>query len=535
MTSQSAFVLRGRNPDILTCIANLSNDEVFTPPELANQMLDTLAQAWAANNGGANIWADKTVTFLDPCTKSGVFLREITSRLSEGLKDAIPDLQKRVDHILTKQVFGIGITQITSLLARRSVYCSKYANGEHSIAESFTDEAGNIWFERTKHTWEGNKCKYCGAPKVILDRSEGVENYAYPFIHTDDIKTWIADKFGGDMQFDVVIGNPPYQLSDGGGSGTSAAPIYQHFVSQAKKIAPRYLVLVTPARWFAAGKGLDEFREEMLHDNRLRVIEDFPDSSEVFPGVQIKGGVCYFLWNRDHPGLVAVRTHDKGKIGPAVDRPLLEAGLDVFIRFNEALAIIRKVAKVEARGGRDYGLTPQSQFSNLVSVRQPFGLDSQFRGRSSERPGDLQILRPGGLDFIGRSKIEKGVDLIDKWKVFIPFLGSGSDSFPHTILGKPFVGKPRQVCTESYLVIGPFRTRIECENVISYISTRLFRFLVLQKKLSQNATKKVYELVPKQDLQRAWTDKDLYKKYKLTKEEIEYIESMIRPMDTDDE
>ena len=168
MNDQASFTLRGRNPDVLTCIANLSNDEVFTPPEFANRMLDTLAEAWAANNGGADLWADSTVRFLDPCTKSGVFLREITSRLTKGLAAEIPDLQKRVDHILTKQVFGIGITYLTSLLARRSVYCSKHANGEHSIAKGFASDAGNIWFERTEHTWENGRCKYCGASQKTL-------------------------------------------------------------------------------------------------------------------------------------------------------------------------------------------------------------------------------------------------------------------------------------------------------------------------------------------------------------------------------
>ena len=157
MSEQVSFSLRGRNPDVLTCIANLSNDEVFTPPEFANRMLDTLAEAWATNNGGADLWADSSVRFLDPCTKSGVFLREITSRLTKGLAEQIPDLEERVDHILTNQVFGIGITLLTSLLARRSVYCSKHANGPHSIARGFTDEAGNIWFERTEHTWAGRQ------------------------------------------------------------------------------------------------------------------------------------------------------------------------------------------------------------------------------------------------------------------------------------------------------------------------------------------------------------------------------------------
>ena len=162
---QAPFALAGHNPDVLTCIANLSNDEVFTPPELANQMLDTLEQSWASSNNGKNIWANKEVTFLDPCTKSGVFLREIVKRLNSGLTGEIPDLTERVNHILTKQVFGIGITQLTSLLARRSLYCSKNAKGKYSIAREFETNEGNIWFERTEHTWVNGKCKFCGASK----------------------------------------------------------------------------------------------------------------------------------------------------------------------------------------------------------------------------------------------------------------------------------------------------------------------------------------------------------------------------------
>ena len=292
MNDQVSFTLRGRNPDVLTCIANLSNDEVFTPPEFANRMLDTLAEAWAANNNGANIWADSTVQFLDPFTKSGVFLREIANRLTKGLADEMPDLQKRVDHILTKQVFGIGTTYLTSLLARRSLYCSKHANGPHSIAKSFSSDAGNIWFERTEHTWVLARCKFCGASQKALDRGEGLETHAYAFIHTDNIKARLDELYGGDMQFDVIVGNPPYQLSDDG-FGTSALPIYQLFVEQAKTLGPRYLSMVIPARWFAGGKGLDEFRESMLTDDRLRSIDDFLSASDVFPGVGLKGGVCY--------------------------------------------------------------------------------------------------------------------------------------------------------------------------------------------------------------------------------------------------
>jgi site-specific DNA-methyltransferase (adenine-specific) len=303
MNTQAGFALRGRNPDVLTCIANLSNDEVFTPPEFANQMLDTLAEAWAADRKGSNIWADKTVRFLDPCTKSGVFLREITSRLTKGLANEIPNLEKRVDHILTKQVFGIGITFLTSLLARRSVYCSKHARGKYSIAKGFASDAGNIWFKRTEHAWVAERCKYCGANKNTFDRGEGLETHAYALIHTDDINTRIAEVFGGDMQFDVIIGNPPYQIT-GGGGGTNDSPIYDLFVRQAMRLEPRFLSMVIPSRWMAGGRGLGEFRAEFLGDGRVRSLVDYENAKDVFPTVGIGGGICYFLWDRETPWAV---------------------------------------------------------------------------------------------------------------------------------------------------------------------------------------------------------------------------------------
>jgi hypothetical protein len=370
MSTKASFVLRSRNPDVLTCIANLSNDEVFTPPEFANRMLDTLAGAWAAARGGANLWADKTVKFLDPCTKSGVFLREIASRLTEGLAAEIPSLEERVDHILTKQVFGIGITYLTSLLARRSVYCSKHATGEHSIAKGFTSDAGNIWFERVQHKWAHGKCKYCGASQKTLGRGEGLETHAYAFIHTDDIKTRIAEVFGGDMQFDVIIGNPPYQLDDGG-YGTSAAPIYQLFVENALDLDPRYAVFVTPSRWMAGGKGLDKYRARMLSDKRLRAIVDYPKLYEAFPGVKIRGGISYFMWDRDYNGPCEVQTIWDGKpTGPAVPRYLDAFG--ILVRRNEAVPILEKIrAKKE------------STLNQRVSSRKPFGLATNFKGKPS--------------------------------------------------------------------------------------------------------------------------------------------------------
>ena len=524
--TQTSFVLRGRNPDILTCIANLSSDEVFTPPDLANQMLDMLADAWANKNGGANIWEDQSVTFLDPCTKSGVFLREITSRLTKGLEDAIPDLYERVNHILTKQIFGIGITQITSLLARRSVYCSKMANGEHSIANDFKDEDGNIWFERSEHMWEGKKCRFCSAPKEILNRDAEVENYAYPFIHTGDIKTWISDNVGGNVQFDVVIGNPPYQMK-GGAGGSSDASIYHLFVEQAMKLEPRFLSMVIPSRWMAGGRGLDDFRSTMLTGGHVRELCDYQDSGDAFPGVQIKGGVCFFLWDGSYNGTCKVTRVIHGS-EPRQSNRLLDE-FDVFVRDDQAIGILHKVLSMK-----------QDSVIQLVSGDTPFGIATNFDDWSKNETSGrvmLQLIERGkrATGWVKRSKIVKNSELIDRWKVLVPEAYGAGESFPHQILGKEIVSAPPSVCTQSFLVVGPFSTRKAAVSFASYYRTRFFRFLVSVRKISQHALRSTYLWVPQQTWDREWTDKELYKKYKLTKDEIEYIESMIRPMEADDE
>ena len=533
MNGKASFTLRGRNPDVLTCIANLSNDEVFTPPEFANRILDTIAEAWAASHNGANIWADKKVRFLDPCTKSGVFLREITSRLTQGLARKIPNLEERVNHILTKQVFGIGITHLTSLLARRSVYCSKHANGEHSIAQTFTSDAGNIWFERTEHVWADGKCTFCGASKSTLDRGEGLETHAYAFIHTDDIKTWAATQFGDDMQFDVIIGNPPYQLDDGG-HGKSAAPIYQLFVEQAKKLEPRYLALVIPSRWFAGGKGLDEFRESMLNDDRVRSIDDYLSAADVFPGVGLKGGVCYFLWERDNPGQCRVTTNFKDWPVSTATRPLLERGADVFIRFNEGLSILKKVMAVESGADASLTLPENKRFDQLVSSRKPFGLETKFKGKATKRPNDVLVYQNGGTGYTLRSTITTGTELIDSWKVYVGRAAPGTgnrDTYPHRIISTPFIGEPGSISSETYLCIGPLDSKTAAESVLSYLCCRLTRLLILLHKPSQDTTRKVYTFVPTQSWTKPWTDAELYAKYGLKDEEIAFIEKIIRPME----
>lgn len=516
MNNQARFSLRSRNPDVLTCIANLSNDEVFTPPEFANRMLNTLAEAWATARNGANIWSDPSVRFLDPCAKSGVFLREITSRLTTGLTAEIPSLEDRVNHILTRQVFGIGITHLTSLLARRSVYCSKHAKGEHSIAKSFTSDQGNIWFERTEHTWNNGKCTYCGASQKTLDRGEGLETHAYAFIHTDDIKTRVAELFGGNMQFDVIIGNPPYQLDDGG-YGTSAAPIYQLFVEKALALEPRYAVFVTPSRWMAGGKGLDKYRERMLSDKRLRNIVDYPKLYEAFPGVKIRGGISYFLWDRDYNGPCTVQTIWDGQLtGPAVSRHLDAYG--ILVRRNEAVPILEKV---RAKGG--------STLDARVSSRKPFGLATNFKGRQSAEglSEPVRLYANQRIAWVARKDIAVNSAWIDEWKVLMTAVQGTSAAIETKFLSKPIIAEPGTACTETYLVAGHFDNKAVAAHYAKYLRTRFVRFLVSLRKATQHATRDVYSFVPDLPLDQEWTDAKLYKHYGLNEEEIAFIESQV--------
>lgn len=536
MAEQVAFGLTNRNPDVLTCIANLSNDEVFTPPEFANQMLDLVAVTWAEENDGANIWADSSLRFLDPFTKSGVFLREITSRLADGLRHEIPDLQERVSHILTTQVFGIGITRLTSLIARRSVYCSKWANGEHSIASSFSSEAGNIWFESMEHEWVGatefvetadakgdpvrkgtnGKCKYCRASQKTLDRGQGFETHAYAFIHTDNINSRIAGMFGDNMQFDVIIGNPPYQLSTDG-YGNQARPVYHYFVDQAMNLDPRYVVMVTPSRWFSGGMGLSEFRRSMLSDRRMRNIVDYPKLYEAFPGVKIRGGISYFLWSRDYNGPCEVQTIWDGQpTGPSVAR-YLDAH-DILVRRNEAIPILEKV---------QVGDEPTLNFR--VSSQKPFGLATNFKGQSSNAgiKNPVRLYANQRIGWVERSAIEVNTGWIDDWKVLMTRIQGTSAAVETKFLSKPIIAGPGTACTETYLVAGHFSTEVEATNYAIYLRTRFVRFLVSLHKSTQDALKQVYGFVPDLSMDRVWTDSKLYRRYGLTKDEIAFVESQV--------
>ena len=487
-------------------------------------MLDTLAEAWSESNGGADIWSDKSVKFLDPCTKSGVFLREITLRLSKGLAHEIADLDERVNHILTKQVFGIGITKLTSLLARRSVYCSKHAKGNHSIAKNFTNDSGNIWFERLEHTWLENRCSFCGASRQLLDRGESLESHAYALVHTHDPSKAIVNLFGAAMQFDVVIGNPPYQLQDGG-HAASATPIYHKFIEQSIKLDPRFLVMVTPSRWFQGGRGLNDFRVRMLQDKRIRVIVDFIRDKDAFPSINVNGGVNYFLWSRDDPGDCKVTTVDVG--GQSCDpvcRSLSE--FDVFVRRNEAVPILRKVLAAN-----------EPKFSRRVSSLKPFGLRTHFHGaKAKDNNATIKLYGSGAITWVSSKDIITNNEWVHSWKVLIAAATDGNENFPLPIWDKsgPFVSGPNEACTETYLVASLAQNLEHAIHIRNYIRTKFFRFLVSLRKIAQHNKADNFLFVPDVPTDRTWTDRDLYERYNLSPAEILYIDTMIRTVDWGD-
>jgi hypothetical protein len=277
----------------------------------------------------------------------------------------------------------------------------------------------------------------------------------------------------------------------------------------------------------------------MLTDIRVRSIDDYLSAADVFPGVGLKGGVSFFLWDRDNPGKCQVSTHFKDWPVSTTTRPLLEEGADVFIRFNEGLSILKKVAAVENAGGVKSLLLPEKKrFDQLVSSLRPFGLRTYFRGKVKKSAGDVLVYQNGGEGYAPRKSITTGADLIDAWKVYVGRAAPGTgnrDTYPHRIISTPFVGEPGSISSETYLCIAPFDSKSHAESVLSYLCCRLTRFLILLHKPSQDTTRKVYTFVPTQDWTRQWTDGDLYKKYGLSTREIAFIEGIVRPMEINDD
>ncbi len=327
------------------------------------------------------------------------------------------------------------------------------------------------------------------------------------------------------MKFNAIIGNPPYQLMDGG-NGASAAPVYNLFVENVKKLNPDYISLIMPSRWFAGGKGLDKFRTTMINDRHIRILHDYLNAKEVFPDVDIKGGVSYFLRCHNEEGKCRITTHNNSTIISTMDRYLHEENCDVFIRYNEAISILNKVL-----------LKTTSSFSNLVSSRKPFGFATNFIAfsKNKKHATAIKIYANHATGYVDIKQVTKHKEWIDSWKIFVPkALGSGETSVDRI---KPIIGEPKTCCTETYLVIGPFNTKEEAYNAATYTKTKFFLFMLGLKKITQDATSKVYQFIPIEDFSSsssiAWTkplpeiDSILYHKYNLTSDEIAFINETV--------
>ena len=508
--------------DVLDCLANLSNDEVFTSPAVVNRMLDTLPEA---------LWSDPNAKFLDPFTKSGVFLREIGKRLMKGLATVIPDPQERLDHILGQQLYGIAITQLTALMARRTLYCSKDTTElAHCLTDIFAQQGnpdGNIYFAPCEHTFVKGKCSYCGATEREFgaEQRTALEQHAYLFIHNKNPYK--------EMQFDVIIGNPPYQMSDGsGGSSDSAVPIYNKFVEQAIMLNPRYLCMIIPSKWMVGGRGLKKFRENMVENKKIKILYDFENSKDCFPGQNLDGGVCYFLLDREYKGKTdyIFRSNEGEEIKSK--RFLKNNYFEYIIRNNRVLSIIEEssseesfskiVSQVRPYGIRGFLFNTPERYPNSNLSFKPFEKALKIYGVKGIKGGAKRI-----IGYISRDIVTNGFDSIDKYKLFF------TTSYSTNAINPPEIIKaqPNEICTETFLLVGPFDTEKEQLNCLKYMNTKFFKFLLYLGKGTMHVTKSVFGLIPLQDFDEEWTDEKLYRKYGLTAEEIAYIEKMVRPME----
>jgi site-specific DNA-methyltransferase (adenine-specific) len=507
-----------RMPDILDAIAALSSDAVPTPPVLARAMLDLLPEV---------VWSNPDLKWLDPAVKSGSIMREIASRLMVGLADWEPDPHKRAQHILTNMLHGLSITKLHAEMGRRSVYRSKDAISEKAVGrgELFEGSEGNIQFVHADHQFKKSRrdldtgsCEICGAP-VGLERGVDRENYAYAFIHDKSV----MERFKA-MQFDVIVGNPPYQI--GQDDTTRTKPLYHLFIERAIALDPKYVVMVTPSRWFTGGLGLDEFRARMIGDRRLRTVVDNPKIYDCFPGVKIRGGVNYFLWDRDYSGDCDFSTRVDGTVRSTMRRDL-RGGEGILVRDNRAVNIVEKVL-ASAGPSIESLVQPRLAFSEVFRTN--------FRGTVSEdAPDSVPLIHNSGIGHVRLGEVLTRAWLIGRWKVLLPMASSGdtpvdeNGNIVDVVLGAPIAVAPGSVCTESYFVVGGFESSAEAENYAKYLATKFVRFLVLQRKATQHVRPEVFRFVPLVDMQRSWTDEDLYAHFGLTQDEINHIEICIKP------
>ena len=413
-----------------------------------------------------------------------------------------------------------------------SIYRAKL--GDKSESDYSVEELNNIWNSVVRD----NVFVICKTPmaksittRTLLGYTEGKINAH----HFEDLINQLKNKpeqfrakvsrgkYWGkevqEMKFDAIVGNPPYQMMDGG-SKASAVPIYNEFVDQAKQLDPKYLSMIIPAKWFNGGRGLDSFREGMLNDTRLSMLVDFPDSQICFPGVDIAGGVCYFLHDAKHNEKCTVKTFDNGKFDET-KRYLNE--YDTFIRHPKAIPIIEKVIKA----------TDTKYLDSYVSSQKPFGLRTFVKPTKS---GDLTLRFNGGRGPFNSKDVTTNNAWIDKWKVIMSYLtydhaGRADKDGKRRIFSTMEILSPKEICTETYIVISALDTEVEAKNLLAYLKTKFARFMVAQVTSTQHIAKANFCYVPFQDFSKTWTDTELYAKYNLSEEEIAFIEATIKPME----
>lgn len=541
------------NFDILETITNVGNDEVFTPRKTCSMILDALPD---------EVWHNPDYKWLNPATKNGIFEREIALRLDDGLKDIIPDIETRRKHILQDMIFSIGQTRFTANVARRTLYyCSQanrkcdgikaedghYVNG-YAIGNGswFSDEEGNIKTPNIGHTFVSDsgkpmpdnckdeekkkyKCKYCGinGASAYNDVNQR-ETYAYEFIHFDgkDLLKHLQDRFfGGDrnMKFDIIIGNPPYQLSTND-KGTQATPIYQLFIQQAVNLNPKYISMITPSKWFAGGmSSLDGLRNYMMSCQNIRAITDFSNAKECFPCNSVGGGVCYFLWDRDYQGPCEFTNVINGNQNTST-RELNE--FPILVRLNSAVTILKKIKDKK-----------EENMVEMASPLMPFGLSSDIRGdKNKSEKKSIELHASNGVTFISECDIHKGKELLDKYKVLVGILGAehalepDKDGKFRIITSSLKIIGPNSACTHSYFTIGNFDNAETANNLYNYLKTKFARFLILLAMTSTHLSRNVLLFLPKQDFSEEWNDSKLFKKYGLSQEEMDLITNTMKEM-----
>lgn len=479
------------------------NGEVFTNEREVKAMCDLV------NTEINNVES----RFLEPTCGEGAFLTEILRRKLNTVNQKYGQVSQdciKYSIVAIASLYGVDILQDNVEICRQKLYNiwhREYPDADKQICDTVILIL--------------NKNIICG--DILVRKQSNEEQIKFiKWIFNDDnllkpceyeLSKMVCEN--SDFRFDVVIGNPPYQIMDGGGKA-SATPIYNLFVEQAKELSPKFITMIIPSKWFSGGKGLEKFRTSMLNDDRIRVLVDYTDSKDCFSGVDVAGGVCYFLWDRDNRGKCKVTNivNDRESVS---ERYLNEH--KVFVRYSDSVSIINKV-----------DMFKEPTMDNMVSARCPFGLPSNT---TPEENGDLRLRCNKGFGKISSEKITKGEDVVDKWKVLTSHVSYDHAGRPgkdgkRRVISVIEVVPPMTVCTDTYLVVGSFDNKEYAENLKTYLSTKFVRFLIAQVALAQQISRGVFAFVPVQDFSLAWTDEKLYAKYALTKEEINFIESTIK-------